>query len=1174
MAERDPSTNGLGPNPLGAGDLESNYLEAVSAQAKASDPARTRFVSANAGSGKTHVLVGRVSRLLLDGAEPDRILCLTYTKAAAAEMQARLFATLGKWSVLDDEGLHTELRTLTGAPYKGDLAAARGLFAKALETPEGLKVQTIHAFCAQVLKRFPMEAGILPGFDQIDDGGEARLKADVRRQLLHAAWYQPRSQLADHIRELARENADQTLDELFTWMGGKTREIELFTTEDGLREIAGMLGIGAQACPREEARRAWAATCRRTLRELAEVLDGASQPTARDQADRIRHALEASAHCEVTAWERYMEVFHTGGGGWRASIVPKAAPEAAKAFFGYQPKRGEPSLETEETQRVRAAIQAIRAAELLGKSRRINRVADAYARTYRDVKRERRTLDFNDQIHLVHDLLDRSEAADWVRYKLDAGIEHILVDEAQDTSELQWKIIHALGEEFASTRAEDGTQGKTFFAVGDEKQSIYGFQGASPATFAKEIDEADAEDVVRMSMSFRSAPAILEAVDAVFSDHDAGTRMFEGDLAAGRHTARRSDAGRVEIWPIVPNPEGDEDEVAWDPRPVDAKGASHPKEQLARKLATTIRGWIESGEPVFDRDRGVTRAMEAGDVFILVQKRDAFFDAMIRNLKAAGVPVAGADRLVLAEATVVKDLMALARWALFPRDDLSLAEVLRSPIGGLSEDELFHLAHGRPGTLWEAVQASAHGGVRDLLERVMASVLELAPYEFFVTALDRVVDGTSLRLAIERRMGVEARDPLQEFLGQVLAFQRRTSASLQHFVQEWDGSEFELKREPDGRASEVRIMTVHGSKGLQAPVVILPQTTAAPKTGKAGELLEIEAGGERIFVPRPKSGQEPPALVPWIEAADARARQEHLRLLYVAMTRAESRLLVCGYPKASNAKPDKYADELSWYEEVRKGFEHLRAEAFETDWGEGLAHGGEPEPPARTGQGAEGTPAALPRWVSELVEGEHRASGRRVTPSHLLDDGRLQAVRSPLTRTAQAERQRRFLRGNLIHKLLEVLPDIAPERREEVAGRILERHGLNEATRAAILGEAMRVLTDFPDLFVPGSRAEVSLAGMAEGLGDVRLNAQIDRINVRPDRVHIIDYKSNRPPPERVEDVSAAYLAQMAAYRELAREIWDRPVTCALLWTDAARLMELPEEALDAALVEVRGRLA
>ena len=1160
MAERDP---------------DIAYLAAVAAQAKASDPGRTRFVSANAGSGKTHVLVGRVSRLLLSGVEPDHILCLTYTKAAAAEMQARLFDKLGGWSVMDDAQLAEQLDNLTLGEQAVSLPAARGLFAKALETPEGLKVQTIHAFCADVLKRFPMEAGILPGFDQADESGEGALKEAVRRQILHQAWYDPRSDLARHLTEVARKTANQTLDELFHWMGGKTRQIQLYTTEEGLAQIASMLGVPADTCEIEETRRAWRETPIETLKELIEPLRSGSKQCV-DQAVRLTEALYRSETCELSAWERYLDVFLTSSGGWRASVVPKGAPEIARAFFGH---KDEP--DTPERARVERILQRINAASVVSGTRRLGGLARAYADTYVETKRARRTLDFNDQIHHVHDLLTRREAADWVRYKLDAGISHILIDEAQDTSDLQWGIVDALRESFDPADERTGTESKTFFAVGDEKQSIYGFQGAKPATFIDRINHAGEDKVVRMAMSFRSAPEILKAVDSVFVTHGAGQRMFgaaiEGVAGDASHSAKRSDRGRVELWPILPNPPDDAEEDAWNPRPVDALDTTHPKEKLAQLIAKQIVTWLKTGEPVFDRDKGCARPMHAGDIFILVQKRDAFFDAMIRNLKSAGVPVAGADRLVLADSVVVKDLLALARWALFPRDDLSLAEVLKSPLFAYNEDDLFRVAFGRDASLWEALSASTHAqdiSTRDLLAAIQSSVTMRDPYSFFVSALDQQLDGESLRLRIEKRLGVEHRDPLNEFLGQVLAFQRRTSASLQHFVQEWDNNSTELKREPDGQASEVRIMTVHGSKGLQAPVVILPQTTTAPKSGKAGDIMEIplEDGGT-MFVTRPKKDTVP-ALDPYIQAADCAAEEEHLRLLYVAMTRAESRLVVCGYPQRLNTKdPDKYAHEKSWYTEVAAGLDHLDCEEIDTPAGSGKLYGGPPDAPLRDDTQGQGDLVILPHWVAELAIAE-ASSATRVTPSHLLSDSDEGPVRSPLSRTHQAERDRRFLRGNLIHKLLEVLPDIPVDRRRPVADAILGRHDLSKPVGDRILEEVFTVLDRFPQIFAEGSFAEVSLAGTGGNLPEgMRLNAQVDRLTVTPEHVYIIDYKSNRPPPESQDAVSGQYMAQMAAYRELAREIYGRPVTCALLWTDSAHLMELDEGRLDAALDQVANRL-
>jgi len=1174
MADRDTADNDMMD-----GDLELVTSAAYDAQRDAANPAFTRLVAANAGSGKTHVLVSRVSRLLLSGVNPDRILCLTYTKAAAAEMQARLFDTLGKWSVMSDDELNTELVKLIGPDHGQNLATARGLFALALETPEGLKVQTIHAFCAQVLARFPMEAGILPGFDQIDDAAEARLKHDVKARLFHDAWYDPRSPLAANLAALARDNADRNLDDHFSWMGGKTREIELFTTREGLFEIADMLGIAPDADAETIKSSAWQALDIDVLRDFLPLLRSCKTKTEPRLAEAIESALETGITSPAKAWEDYTNAILTKEGRTdKRGLIGKNSPNPLKTFFGCKD-----ATDTDHTDQIITTLNALRSAELLTSTRNLMGVAEHYAATYRDTKRTQRVLDFNDQIHHVHALLTHSAAADWVRYKLDGGISHILVDEAQDTSDLQWGIIDALREGFDAPDERTGTEAKTFFAVGDEKQSIYGFQGAKPTTFIRKV--ADEEDLsVRMGMSFRSAPDILRAVNAVFIDHGAGDRMFDGDLAriAGdsAHTAKRRDRGCVELWPIPPNPDDTLEEIPWDTRPVDSLGAAHPKEVLAATLAETIDGWLKAGERIFDRKDEVTRPMRPDDVLILVRKRDDFFDAVIRHLKGRGVPVAGADRLTLGDAVVVKDMLALARFCLFPGDDLSLAEVLKSPLFDYTDDEdLFPLAHGRDASLWQALKASTcPKDVRSAttLTAFTASVHRLAPYEFFVSALDTMVDGDSVRLRLERRLGIEARDPLTEFLGQALAYQRRSSGSLQHFVQAFESSSTEIKREPEGRTSEVRIMTVHGAKGLQAPVVILPQTTAAPNTALKNAMLQLDDDG--LFVPAPSKDKTPAQLADARARAEDAERQEHLRLLYVAMTRAESRLIVCGYPHNKKIKDsDKFAHEESWYAEVKAGLDTLECEQVDdlcpSDWGPAKLYGGEPAPvPANDDAASQTSPPPLPDWIAATAPQES-VSTRRVTPSHVLGHFGSDAVRSPLSRTAAEERERRFLRGNLIHKLLEVLPEVADQDRQRIAALILSKYGIPKTRHDALLEEVTTVMDSHPHVFAPGSLAEVSIAGAVGTLGNVRINAQIDRLSITPERVTIVDYKSNRPPPATPDGISAAYVAQMATYRELAREIHDRPVTCALLWTDTADYMEIPEAALDVALETIQARL-
>ncbi len=1153
---------------------------AISQQKRASDPTESQIASANAGSGKTKVLVDRVCRILCmgaktkDGPDPGKILCLTYTKAAASEMQSRLFAKLGQWSILPEADLNQELNELFGFERQRtakELAEARELFARALETPEGLKIQTIHSFCERVLGRFPLEAGITPGFEALDERDSYALQKAVREDLLAQAQSHPESELAWAVRRLAQDMANVNFDDLLKTIAAKGDAIKVWQERGGLTDVAVLLDLPQDVQVKSVLTEAWQSGPLDDIRRAAQGLLNSDKKTDLAVAAKILTCFELPADL---AFEAYREIYFTTKGDLRAGVVTKNADPLAVDVLGYKD-----NFPTPEADRVVAASERVLGANCLEITRAIYVIAGAYHARYSQAKRQARKLDFDDQITFVKNLLTQSEAAEWIRYKLDYGIEHILIDEAQDTSPEQWQIIDALRDGFVDPDPDQLSDDpvKTFFAVGDEKQSIYSFQGARPDMFrgrTRDHYAARDQDPIQMQMSFRSSQEILDVVDTVFEGVEGLQKLF-GPLADGSpilHSAHKTRPGQVELWPLAPPPVIDLQEEPWDTRPVDVKLSS--RESLAAELAVHIRKMLDRGEPINARDQDgqeITRPLQAGDILILVKKRKAFFNALIRHLKINGIPVAGADRLVLKDAVVVKDLLALTRFVLLPSDDLSLAETLRTPLIDLSEDELFEIAHDRGGiSLWAALQKHEAPFARraaSLLETCLGHAGRFAPYEFYSRVLDEGdSQGGTVRGRLYRRLGLEAEDALDAFLSRALAHQRKGSPSLQLFLQDFMRSDQDIKREMERVDGEVRVMTVHGAKGLEAPLVILPDTTQLPRK-TAGILSSFKDG----FVYLPSAKKRNDALEALATKARELSLQEDMRLLYVAMTRAESRLIVCGF-HSGNAK-GKGLEEGCWYDQLRGAMDMLPTSPVDTPFDAGRQYGAinavETETVTESKRDIE-----LPDWIN-LKAAPEIQSVRNLTPSDLLQDslGPDMPLRSP-----GAQSQDRFSRGNIIHKLLELLPDIDPSRRQAAAQAYLNKHRqLSETQKQQIITEIFNVLDhpEFAPFFAPGSTAELSLAGRASGLPeDVYLNAQIDRLAVTDTHVYVIDFKSNRPPPQHQDQVPEIYWGQMAAYRAMIRDIYpDREVRCALLWTDGPDLMILDEERLDQTLTKISALL-
>jgi len=803
-------------------------------------------------------------------------------------MQSRLFKTLGEWSVCSEEKLKEKLTELLGENHDfTNLQKARRLFAAALETPEGLKVQTIHAFCERILSRFPIEAGILPGFEPIDDIDMRRLRDSVRDDVYRAAASEPAGTLNQALQLLAAEKADDGLDTLWKWAAESGGKIEKWEKVGGPAPLQRILGIEYEnRTVREIKAQAWEHAPKNEITQAANEMLSSTSKGDVSRAERMLAAFYIQD--PVKAFEHYSKVFLTSKeDAPLKSIVTKQSGKFAQQFFSNDPLDGYDS----ERERILSTLELIKLVSCLESTVAIRTLATEFAARYLTAKHIRRGLDFNDQILLVRDLLKNKAVSDWIRYKLDGGIEHILLDEAQDTSPAQWDIIDALHEAFVQDNPDRPSRfSRTLFAVGDEKQSIYSFQGADPEMFLSKIqDYAGQQNVgeVRMRMSFRSAPEILKFVDQVFVEDGEIQNMFDArshpvGSDINRHTAHRTDGGRVDLWPLTVKPEKGKEREPWNTAPVDALSKGDAREQLAVDIAKQVKSWLDKREPI------------------------------------EGVAVAGADRLKLKEAVAIKDMLSLAKFVLLPSDDLSLAEVLKSPVFGYSEEDLFEISYGRDVSLWSALKSKRVETTKVLSEIITISH-KFAPYEFFARVLDMTdMTGESFLRKIYRRLGLEAKDALEAFLARALAHQRQGAPSLQKFVHNFSQDDQELKRQMDEGKGQVRVMTVHGAKGLEAPVVFLPDTTQFPRR-KPDMIPLIETvqpqdrAAYKVFngyvLPQSKA-KTPKALTPFMEAVETAKKQEELRLLYVALTRAESRLVICGFQSGSSN--DGMA-ETCWY---------------------------------------------------------------------------------------------------------------------------------------------------------------------------------------------------------------------------------------------------------------------
>ncbi len=1102
------------------------------AQIAATDPASSNWVGANAGSGKTHVLTQRVARLLLQGAEPHKILCLTYTKAAAAEMQTRLFRLLGAWAMAPDDRLARDLAALAGAPALSPdaetLARARRLFARALETPGGLKIQTIHAFCEALLRRFPLEAGVSPRYEVADERRAAVLMAAVRETMAASC--------GDAFDCAAKLLDESGIDEL----AGAVLARRTSFAGDADARIAAHFGPDLDEISVAEAALGHLAWVGIPMLRSVLLSRGGKQDRRLGEAlptERPRGAAALTAVCDLV----------------RAVLKADGGARSLSRFPTLEVKRAHPGAEDEIarlTSWAQETCDRLRAARIAARTRDLHRFAGELLDRHGAAKAAGALLDFDDLVLRACALLTDSVMRAWVLYKLDLGIDHILVDEAQDTAPLQWQVVQAIADEFlAGKGARHGP--RSIFVVGDEKQSIFSFQGAEPQAFGQMLGHFDERFRAlgaplgrpALRTSYRSAPAILDFVDAVFQGDAAGGLTVTGE--AVRHEAHRGGAfGRVDLWPLI-EPEDAPDPPEWW-RPVDLVPPSDARERLAGMVADEI-GRLLREEWLAPRGDLPARRVRPGDILVLVAKRYPLAAGIVRRLKAQGVPVAGADRLRLTNEIAVQDLVALAKVACLPGDDLSLAALLRSPLCGLSEDELFELAHGRDGSLWQRLSVSDRHQAAAAFLRDMAGRADfLRPYEFLEHALIRH-DGRCRLLA---RLGLEAEDAIDELLAQALIYETGEAPSLTGFVAWVEAGDVEVRREMEGGGDLVRVMTVHGAKGLEAPIVIVPDTVSAGRRG--GPLVATAAGGnlpELTLWPGAKADDDLVAGAAR-QAAEARERAERKRLLYVALTRAEDWLILCGAGQ-------KRQHQEGWYDLLEAGMARCPGVTrlpSPTGAGEMLRFesGTPPVPLADIPELAATGPIALPAWLGPAPR---EARPPRLSPSALAP--------SEPHGGAGIGREAALALGRAVHLLLERLADRPAAARATLADRLLASGfaDLTQDQRRLAIAEAERVLAlpEAAAIFGPQALAEVAV--VMPGPGGTRMTGRIDRLVAGEEEALIVDIKTDRVPPARPDAVPMAYLAQLGAYAAaIAAAYPRRAIGTALLWTAGPSVMRINPE--------------
>lgn len=1129
--------------------LRGNQREAVA-------PGQDIWLSASAGTGKTQVLTARVFRLLLNGSAPENLLCLTFTKAGAAEMANRINARLAAWVRMKPEALANDLKAI-GAPFgPNDQARARRLFAKVLDAPAGgLRIQTIHSFCQSLLAAFPAEAGLVPGFVPLEERDQAQLRRDVLADLVSDAAGDGRAWLIAAIQTLSIRLGEQ---------GAESFLVRCASAPDAMAQVPGNFD-GALVFARRIAGveiagdpDTWLAEqcgdamvdleLLRSIRAYNAVWKAATGTTNVETIDRwlaLKPAQRAASLADLNSvWATQK--------GELTKRAPKADgyAEAAQSMLGWCAHL--------QSQAGLAHFANIYGGALLA--------GKTYLDSYQLAKRRRAVVDFDDLIRRAAALLKQPGIGNWIRFKLDARIDHVLVDEAQDTNRAQWDIIEAVTEDFFAGAGAQGDKVRTVFTVGDFKQAIFGFQGTDPEQYraarerlhdrieqafaAPDLDDVKPRKLARFDLatSFRSTEPILKLVDALVAERTFGAFGLEAPVAP--HVGVKPDIGEVVLLrPVRPvdTSASDEDEESW-----------IAEEQLnyARRLARQIRDWIAE-ERVLDT---TGKPLEAGDIMILVRRRSELAALLVARLYAEGVPVAGVDRLRLGQPLAVKDLLAAIRFAVQPEDDLNLAELLVSPLMAWTQERLLDGAYRggetRGFSLWRHLREQPNlAGAILPLRALLARAEYGTPHEFLEHILSGNMDG---RRKLVSRLGQEALDPIGELINAAFLFEQNHNASLQGFLHWFDRGDVDVKREQTGTSGEVRVMTVHGSKGLQAPLVILADTTADP-TRTPDRSFDLRLDDTDLPVLALRKEEKAGRLAEAAAMAEARDLEEHWRLLYVAMTRAEERLVLAGSLGVSAKGPPEH----SWYAALDRAMASI-GDGMGCEWEEHEEWGAvrrfagsnvAKEKPADKKDSP--PPIAVPDWLRAPAPIEARPP-RPLAPSSGGEDDAAAAPPDPKLRAA-AER------GRLLHGLFEHLPGAAPDQRRDLGLAWFHRRApeLDDEARTELIERAALVLDDprWSAIFAPDALAEAPIAAV---VGESVIAGTVDRLLIAPDRILVVDFKTGANVPTDAASVPLSYQRQMARYVAALGSIFpDRPVQAALLYSHAPRLIELTAEQLE-----------
>ncbi|MDE5061310.1 MULTISPECIES: UvrD-helicase domain-containing protein [Wolbachia] len=1132
------------------------------------------WVNASAGTGKTKILIDRVLRLLLENKR--NILCLTFTNAAANEMENRIHSTLSRWAICSESVLVADLEQLdffpmpslfchpssttlgSQHPYLSSqcvtlgsrknealdryLTRARRLFSE-LENL-GLTIQTIHAFCYKLISNFPIEAGIAPNCTLSEC---KELHSIIFNQVLHNETVQ------DDINLIATEIDENKLRDLLYTLCIKRSisandskyikdklsapdEIHDLQSET-IEHVERLAEILSEGSKRDQSYSAmlydW---CNRFLVK-SPIIPPLSVIPAHDagiqkKRTSVSYSDDTGMERKDTRIEDLAKVFLKSESHEKKNISSIATKSILEKF-----RDAEQIIESVQNV-VFTHIKDMNSYQIFKRTSSLLGVFKVYVDLYSSEKSKNALLDYNDIIGLATNLLSNPNYKDWILFNLDQKIDHILVDEAQDNSISQWKIITNLCDEFFAGNDEK----RTLFVVGDVKQSIYRFQGANPHLF-NYIQQyfhtkTGGRDWIscQLEKSFRSTPEVLMLVDRIFNNFRAEISFVDNEIKHVPH--RENDQGYIEIWPALPKCKEKEQRALQIPLTC-KEGYTIADRLLAQAIAHKIHNWLNEGRILVAKDRHI----EPRDIVILVRQRNVLVDYIISELKKANVPVVGRDYFRIMDYIAVQDLIALAEFLLLQANNLALANALKSPLFNFTEDDLFNIAYDRKEqSLWERLQ-DYHGVIYSELNYLINLSRIESPLALFTHIL------RTGKKKFAARLGLECFEVLDEFMNLVLQFE---NPSLQAFVQWIKENNPEIKNDMQSERNAVRIMTIHKSKGLQAPIVFLVDTNTVPRNSES----IIFDGTEVPFW----CGKNNNAYCDQVKREKKlEDYNEYLRLLYVALTRAEDELYILSKePVQKGSWYDLITQYGEPYEEKQAYLQPIFKEKVEM-----LCVNANYPYIYKKRDYFDVPVISLPPNLSmssqcvtlEKEEKPASATHSPVSFQHLMLESREKEAWIPVSATWMTNRGTGmtesstgmtdgYTRGLIIHSILQYMPKIEKERRKNWVRKYLDNINTSE-DKNEIYSKILAFNEKYGYLFDLEGKSEITLSGVIDS---EPVLVRLDRLCITQDKAIIIDYKSHR-------NVSVSLLneikKQMLTYKTLVQEIYpNKQVECVVIWVE------------------------